>query len=110
MNKLIKGFLVIFVYYIVLYINYFIENNNIHNVTVTLLWISTVLILLAGIGSLYDKDKFKPRDNSIIKVIMRILISFIPLIMVYFGDIAMGIIYGISLLMMSMKLDKKGEK
>ena len=107
MSKTLKAYLFIFVYYIILYVNYFVENDNIHNVTITLLWINTVLFLLAGIGSLRDKDKNKPRDNSISKVIARILLFFVPIVMVYFGDIIMGLIYGISLLMMFIKINKE---
>ena len=107
MSKTLKAYLFIFVYYIVLYVNYFVENDNIHNITITLLWINTILFLLAGIGSLRDKDKNKPRDNSISKVIARILLFFIPIVMVYFGDITMGLIYGISLLMMFIKINKE---
>lgn len=107
MSKTLKAYLIIFTYYIVLYVNYFVENDNIHNVTITLLWINTILFLLAGIGSLRDKDKNKPRDNSISKVIARILLFFVPVVMVCFGDIVMGLIYGISLLMIFIKNNKE---
>ena len=106
MSKTLKAYLFVFVIYIVLYVNYFVVNDNIHNVTITLLWINTISFLLGGIGSLYSEDKSKPKNNSINKVIIRILLFFIPIVMVYFGDIFMGIIYGISLLMIIIKINK----
>ena len=103
MSKTLKAYLFIFAIYIVLYVNYFVENDNIHNVTITLLWINTILFLFGAIGSLYSEDKSKPKNNSMNKAIMRILLFFVPVVMVCFGDIVMGLVYGVSLLMIIMR-------
>ncbi len=107
MSKTLKAYLFIFAIYIVLYVNYFVENDNIHNVTITLLWINTIFFLFSAIGSLYSEDSSKPKNNSMNKAIMRILLFFIPIVMVYFGDIFIGIVYGISLLMIITEIKLK---
>lgn len=106
MRKTLKAYLFIFIIYLVLYINYFVENDNIHNVTITLLWINTLLFLFGAFGRLHSEDKSKPKNNSMNRIIIRILLFFIPIVMVYFGDIFMGIIYGISLLMIFVEIKK----
>ena len=105
MSKPLKAYLFVFVIYVVLYVNYFVENDNIRNITITLLWINTLLFSFAAFGSLYSKDKSK--NNSINKVIIRILLFFVPVVMIYFGDIFMGLIYGISLIMIFVEINKE---
>ena len=109
MGKTLKAYLFIFAVYIVLYVNYFIENNNIHNITIVLLWANTIFFLFGAIGSLFSKDKSKPKSNNINKVIIKILISFAPLVMIYFGDIFMGIIYGVSLFIVIKEINLKNK-
>ena len=107
MSKTLKTYLFIFAIYIVLYVNYFVENDNIHNVTITMLWINTIFFLFGAIGSLHSKDEPRPKNNSINKVTTRILLFFAPVVMVYFGDIFMGITYGISLLVIITEIKLK---
>ena len=92
-----------------MYVNYFVENDNIHNVTITLLWINTIFFLFGAIGSLYSEDESKPKNNSINKVIMKNIIIFYSLVMVYFGDIFSYGSYGISLLMIITEIKLKNK-
>lgn len=106
MSKTLKAYLAIFAIYTVLYVNYFIENDNIHNITITLLWINTILFLFGAIGRLYSEDKSKAENNSINRIIIRILLFFIPVVMIYFGDIFMGLIYSVSLFIIFVEIKK----
>lgn len=96
MKKQILSILFLLGLYVLVYFNFEYQNENIRNITNVLLWVFTLVIVL---GFFIEKEKDDSKKNYLLSILQKTLLWCFPFTVLYYGNIAMGIIILIELVL-----------
>lgn len=107
----LQGLMILLVGYVVLFLTYFVENENLHNVTYVIMWLWLVILGVGAFSREEKKEHKKTINNKALVVFLRALLFGQPLVAIYFGDMWLGVLWLIfSIILILNKIGKKEDK